>query len=60
MKKYTSNAEWEKIPRSTDYHDTREQASAVCITLLQDYGSPNSCETRGQCMSAWVEEMEDE
>lgn len=57
---YISNAEWSKIPRTTDTHDTKEQAQAVCRILLDDYGAGEGCPTRGRCTAAWVEEIQNE
>lgn len=50
----TSNATWTMIPKSSDNHDTIEQAQCVCNRLI-DYRGLNKCKIRGECVDAWVE-----
>lgn len=58
--KYTSNAEWTKIGKSTDTHQTREAAEGVCEMLLLNYGvNTIGCEIRGKCKRTWVEELQE-
>lgn len=57
--KYSSNATWTKINNSKDTHTTKEMAQGICDRLLRDYGTNKRCQTRGRCLSAWVEEVKD-
>lgn len=59
--KYTSNAEWTITKKSMDTHNSKEFAQEICDSLLREYGfGKPPCETRGNCLKAWVEEKEGE
>lgn len=50
---FFSNAEWTQIKKSEDSHGSFEQAKAVCLKLLWDYGNL-PCKIRGNCRKVWV------
>ncbi|GAG65151.1 unnamed protein product [marine sediment metagenome] len=69
MKKWISKANWKKYNPghasnnenriiehiTSDYHETKSQAEAVCRLLLCDYSHDSPCDIRGTCYKAWVE-----
>ena len=55
--KFYSYTKWSNssIGISKDEHDTYEEANAVRMRLLHEYGKGRAvCDIRGNCLQAWV------
>jgi hypothetical protein len=51
---YFSNAEWSKIPKTYDSHQSLLHARAVCLMLLNN----KQCEIRGKCLKVWATDQD--